>query len=198
MLLVRRATEPFRGEWALPGGVVLEREPLDGAARRVFELRTGITDAYLEQLYTLETRTRTPEPHRFRRLLRPPARRQAPGDLRRGCAGGPTGSRSRSFRTLGLRPRPDRRLCPPAAGAEDRLTPLAFRVIRDAFTMAELRAVYEIVQGEKLNASNFAKMIRGRWPVVPVKGSTSAPPTGRPAQLFRYVGEIEIPGPPKT
>ena len=52
LLLIRREAEPFAGSWALPGGIVQRREPLDAAAHRILAERTGLTVAYLEQLYT--------------------------------------------------------------------------------------------------------------------------------------------------
>ena len=36
VLLIERAADPCRGQWALPGGVLLEGESLDGAAVRKF------------------------------------------------------------------------------------------------------------------------------------------------------------------
>ena len=39
LLLIRRAGEPYRGKWALPGGFVNIDEGLDEAARRELEDR---------------------------------------------------------------------------------------------------------------------------------------------------------------
>ena len=52
LLLIRRAFSPHKGKWALPGGFVDISEGLDEAASRELKEETGVSDVYLEQLYT--------------------------------------------------------------------------------------------------------------------------------------------------
>jgi ADP-ribose pyrophosphatase YjhB (NUDIX family) len=54
VLLIRRAAEPFAGSWALPGGLLAPGESLDKAAARKLVDETGVSDVYLEQLYTFD------------------------------------------------------------------------------------------------------------------------------------------------
>jgi 8-oxo-dGTP diphosphatase len=60
VLLVRRAEEPFADFWSIPGGFLRIGESLEGAAMRVMEEKTGVTDVYLEQLYTFGKPDRDP------------------------------------------------------------------------------------------------------------------------------------------
>jgi 8-oxo-dGTP diphosphatase len=60
VLLIQRKLEPFRHAWALPGGFVRLDETLDQAARRELAEEAGVTDVYLEQLYTFAELTRDP------------------------------------------------------------------------------------------------------------------------------------------
>jgi len=60
VLLVRRGIPPFKGKWAIPGGFVLEDESLEAAARRELVEETGVSDVYLEQLYTFGEPERDP------------------------------------------------------------------------------------------------------------------------------------------
>lgn len=60
VLLVQRDREPFRGQWALPGGFVRLDETLEEAARRELREETGLDDIFLEQLYTFGTPDRDP------------------------------------------------------------------------------------------------------------------------------------------
>lgn len=52
LLLIQRGFDPAKGKWSLAGGFVQEGESLDDAASRVLRSLTGISDLYMEQLYT--------------------------------------------------------------------------------------------------------------------------------------------------
>jgi 8-oxo-dGTP diphosphatase len=52
VLLIQRAQEPFAGKWALPGGFVQLDETLEEAAMRELQEETGVSNVFLEQLYT--------------------------------------------------------------------------------------------------------------------------------------------------
>src|SRR6266581_3026515 len=60
VLLIERALAPFKGRWALPGGFVRVEETLDEAARRELIEETGLTNVFLEQLYTFGAVDRDP------------------------------------------------------------------------------------------------------------------------------------------
>ncbi len=60
VLLVRRANEPFKGRWAIPGGFIRLSENLDNAALRILKEKTNVDNIYLEQLYTFGDPLRYP------------------------------------------------------------------------------------------------------------------------------------------
>lgn len=60
ILLIKRLIDPFKGEWALPGGFVLENETLQEAAYRELAEETSVKNVYLEQLYTFSEVKRDP------------------------------------------------------------------------------------------------------------------------------------------
>ncbi len=61
VLLIERDREPFAGCWALPGGFVAPDETLERAALRELAEETGVSQVYLEQLYTSGDPGRDPE-----------------------------------------------------------------------------------------------------------------------------------------
>ena len=60
VLLVKRKMEPFKDQWAIPGGFVRKEEAIEHAARRELEEETGVKEVYLEQLYTFGKPKRDP------------------------------------------------------------------------------------------------------------------------------------------
>lgn len=52
VLLIKRGFQPEKGKWSLMGGFVSKNENADEAAARVLSDLTGISDVYMEQLYT--------------------------------------------------------------------------------------------------------------------------------------------------
>lgn len=197
ILLVQRREEPFSGAWALPGGVVRGRETLGDAATRLLAERTGLRVAYLEQLYTFDDPDRDP---RGRTLsvahyaLLPRAEAFAP-------------QAGRGVGALRWAPADD---LPPlafdhariAAYARQRLAqkiayaPLAFLLLPEQFTMADLRHVHEAIEGRPYtHLSNFQTLMRSRWDLLRVPGALDRR-TKRPAQLYRYGGPLAVSGPP--
>jgi 8-oxo-dGTP diphosphatase len=60
VLLIKRAKEPFKGRWAVPGGFVEMDEELEDAVARELKEETGLDGVELEQMYTFGTVGRDP------------------------------------------------------------------------------------------------------------------------------------------
>ena len=63
VLLIKRAREPFRGQWALPGGFVDENESLEDAAARELLEETGLHRIHLDQIGAFGDPGRDPRGH---------------------------------------------------------------------------------------------------------------------------------------
>ena len=63
LLLIKRANEPFKGQWALPGGFVDKDEPLGDAAARELQEETGLSGILLTQMHTFGNPGRDPRGH---------------------------------------------------------------------------------------------------------------------------------------
>jgi len=67
ILLLKRPNEPFKGEWALPGGYNAKGETTTEALRRIVSQKTGVDIdkdlRHIEQLYTFDNVGRDPRGH---------------------------------------------------------------------------------------------------------------------------------------
>src|SRR5690606_39724383 len=60
ILLIKRNFEPEKGKWSFIGGFLKKNENLAQAAIRVLNTLTGLSDIYMEQLYTYSKVDRDP------------------------------------------------------------------------------------------------------------------------------------------
>lgn len=60
VLLLKRNFQPAKGEWSLMGGFLKNNEAVDEAAKRILNQLTGLSDVYMEQLYTFGELDRDP------------------------------------------------------------------------------------------------------------------------------------------
>jgi 8-oxo-dGTP diphosphatase len=63
VLLIKRAREPFKGQWAFPGGFVDKDESLDDAAARELFEETALSSIHLEQIGAFGDPGRDPRGH---------------------------------------------------------------------------------------------------------------------------------------
>ena len=196
LLLVKRSEAPFAGWWALPGGVVGSDEALDAAARRVLAERTGVRQAFLEQLFTFGDPKRDPRGRTisvsYYAILpeRPSVRLEGRGSTEAGWIA------ARELPRLAF---DHTRI---ALYALKRLaqkldyTPLAFRLVPERFTLGDVRAVHQAITSQEYDLSNFNRQVLSRWQLTPVPGALDRR-TRRPARLYRYASPHEIDGPPE-
>jgi ADP-ribose pyrophosphatase YjhB (NUDIX family) len=60
VLLLKRNFQPAKGEWSLMGGFVKNDESIDESAKRILNQLTGLSELYMEQLYTFGELERDP------------------------------------------------------------------------------------------------------------------------------------------
>lgn len=60
VLLVKRGIDPFKGNWALPGGFVRMEESAEEGALRELQEETGLREAYIRQFHTFSAPNRDP------------------------------------------------------------------------------------------------------------------------------------------
>jgi 8-oxo-dGTP diphosphatase len=196
VLLVRRGQHPELGKWALPGGFVRPHEQLDEAAARELGEEAGLAQlppgVRLRQLGAYGSPDRDP-------------RMRVVSVAYLGFAADLPAARAGSDAELA-------RFWPVSDLAGDEAPQIAFdhgQIIRDGveraremlenttlaaafleepFTMADLRAVYEEVWGERIDPSNFRRKVMRQAGFIEPIGRLSPPRSpdgGRPADLYR-------------
>lgn len=189
VLLVRRAHEPFAGMWSLPGGGVGAEEGLDEAADRMLAAKSGLTEVYLEQLYTFGGVGRDPRGRLVSvayYALVPFERLAATRD-------------EVSLHELGALPELAFDHADIIAMAKERLaakleySTIALQLMPEKFTLSELQTVYECIQGETLDKRNFRKRLQSLG-CLEDTGEVYRGGNHRPAKLYRMKrpGRVEI------
>ena len=159
VLLVRRDLPPFEGRWALPGGFVRMEESVDDAARRELREETGISDVYLEQLYTFGDVNRDPRGRvvsvAYYALVNLADHRvQAATDARDAAWFGVSDVPSLSFDHDKILGAASQRL-----KGKVRYEPIGFELLPPKFTLSQLQRLYETVLERPLDKRNFRKKI---------------------------------------
>jgi 8-oxo-dGTP diphosphatase len=159
VLLIQRKLHPFQHAWALPGGFVRLDETIDEAAQRELREEAGVSDVYLEQLYTFGTLDRDPRErvvtvayyalaklgdHRIR------AATDAMGVGWFGLDDLP----KLAFDHSEIVTRAHERL-----RGKVRYAPIGFELLPGRFSLTQLQRLYEIILGTALDKRNFRKKI---------------------------------------
>jgi 8-oxo-dGTP diphosphatase len=183
VLLVRRASPPFAGRWALPGGWVHTGEGLEESARRHLLTKTGLDAAYLEQLYTFGRPDRDPREHRIAVAYYA----LVPGDP----VDPSTGEREAGWFSVDALPRQlafDNheilryalwRLRNKVSYAD-----VAFQLLPRHFTLSQLREVYEVILDRSLDPTNFRRKVETSASIIPTSGRVEGG-AHRPPRLYR-------------
>ncbi|MCC3332055.1 NUDIX hydrolase [Nocardia abscessus] len=197
VLVIERATAPYVGALALPGGFLEPGENLDQAAHRELAEETGL-DAdtlHIEQIGAYGDPDRDPRG----RVVSVCYMAMMP-DLPHPAAGGD----ARAVRWVPvetLAAQPDRLafdhhklLLDAVERARGKLsyTTLAASFCPPRFTVADLRRVYEIVWGIRLDPSNFRRKVTGVPGFLVRDDDRTAATGGRPAHLYRTGPAIHL------
>jgi 8-oxo-dGTP diphosphatase len=159
LLLIERGIEPFRGQWALPGGFVREDETLDAAALRELKEETGVEIVYLEQLYTYGELKRDP---RYRvvsvayfALVRVEGYKVEAGTDAKNARWFPVSALpALAFDHSEIIERALGRV-----RTKIQYEPLAFELLPIEFTLFQLQQLFEAILGRELDKRNFRKKI---------------------------------------
>jgi 8-oxo-dGTP diphosphatase len=185
VLLVKRAIPPFADQFAIPGGFVLDGESLDQAALRELKEETGVSEVYLEQLYSFGDPGRDP-----RGRVISVAYYALIATDRSPLIAGSDAAEARWW--------PIRKL-PPLAFDHGKIldyslerlrnkleyTTVGFQLLPERFSLSELQEMYEAILDKKLDKRNFRRKLALLKILQPTREFRRS--GRRPARLFEFV-----------
>ena len=184
VLLVRRALEPYRGRWALPGGFLRNTETAVQGAMRELREETSLEPSGLGELGVFSDLGRDPRERvitlAWYALVKPSK-----------VVGGDDAEKAAWFPIDDL---------PPLAfdhekildAAMERLRrdiyfqPVGFELLDDEFTMPDLQRLYEIILGTEFDRRNFQRKMLASGILKEYPGKKKTPHPGRHASLFSF------------
>ena len=187
VLLVKRANEPFKSKWAIPGGFIRLSEDLDRAALRILKEKTNVQNIYLEQLYTFGDPLRHPNSRvitcAYFALIRS-------DDIELSFEENTEITKVEWQKVYDL---------PPLAfdhkeiieysvkRMRERLEfcPIAFQLLPEKFTLTELQKSYELILKKKLDKRNFRKKMMSLSILKELDEYTKSV-SKRPARLYSF------------
>ena len=193
VLLINRGLAPYQGMWALPGGFINLDESLEEGARRELEEETGVSDVYLEQLYTFGEPGRDPR----ERVITVAYYALVPTDEIDIKAG----SDAEGVSWIGMQEVPELAfdhsdildMAYERLSAKLDYSTIAFQFMPREFTLPELQHVYEVILRKPMDKRNFRKRILG-LDLIEETGKDRRDGAHRPAKLYRVKdpGRIDI------
>ena len=197
-LLIQRPEHPYSGAWQLPGAFIRMDESLDQAAGRALEEKTGVTNLYIEQLYTFgevdrDPRTRVISVAYFALVdasrLKPSketaciARLDVPW---KGEAGGEVSPVIESQRLemafdhakiLGMAIKRLR--------GKLRYAPIGYELLGETFTLHDLQRIHQAILGKRINKDSFRRRMLASGELE-ATGALKKGDKHRPAALYRH------------
>jgi len=186
VLLVKRRIPPFAGQFAIPGGFVHDDEDLDQAALRELREETGVSQVYLEQLYSFGKPNRDPRGRvitvAYFALISAERQLKAGTDAAE-AIWWPTDQVS----TLAFDHAKILEYAVERLRNKLEYTTVGFQLLPKKFTLTELQEVYEAILGKKLDKRNFRRKMSLLKILKPLREYQRG--GQRPAQLYRFVAD---------
>lgn len=157
--LIQMKKKPFENKWAFPGGLVELNESVDSCAKHTLKEKTGISNIYLEQLYTAGETNRDPI-HRVVSVVYFALLNSSSITLK-------TSSKYKATAWFPIKKLPSlaydhskiAKMAYVRLQSKLTYTNIVYGLLPKHFTLSELQQVYEIILDQQLDKRNFRKKI---------------------------------------
>ncbi|ALO68417.1 ADP-ribose pyrophosphatase [Arthrobacter alpinus] len=183
--LVRRIREPFKDLWALPGGPLTQADSLQDAAARNLQDTTGLAPNYLEQLYAFGGLHRSPS-QRVVSIVYWALVQSTQAELAQ------ESENVKWFRAdrLGELAFDHNEIVDYALWRlrnKMEYGTIAYHLLGEKFTLAQVREVYEAVLDRTVDPANFRRQLKQTAHIEPTEQFLQGG-KHRPPRLYRYTG----------
>ncbi|RNA61044.1 NUDIX hydrolase [Chryseobacterium nematophagum] len=185
ILLIKRSIDPFKGGWAIPGGLVLDHENLEEAVRRELQEESGIKPDFLEQLYTFGNVDRDPRNRvvsvAYLGLVNPSYHELfADSDAEDAQWFSVHKLPKLAFDHQNIIDIALKRL-----RAKIQYQPIGFNLLNEEFPFSDLENLYRTIIGQEIDRRNFRKKIMSYGLLNETK-NVKKEGSGRPGKLFTF------------
>jgi 8-oxo-dGTP diphosphatase len=185
--LVRRIRQPYEGQWALPGGPLAPEHDLVTSARQTLESTVGISETYLEQLYSFGAVDRSPGSED--RTVSVVYWALVPRDREPAVVDGVEWFVADEIPRLAFDHNAIVEYALARLRAKITYSPIALAFVGAEFTLADLRTVHEAVLRKPLDPANFRRQVLAGGTVIPT-GTCLQGASHRPPALYRAAAPL--------
>lgn len=185
VLLIKRADNPFQGQWALPGDLVKTEEDLDDAPLRILKQLTGLDNVYLEQVHTFGKIDRHPKGRVITVAYYSLISMLKVNPVASSFAAEVQWHDVWQINSLAFDHFDIMQACLSQLQRSLKVYPIGFELLDDRFTLSQLQGLYETVMNRQLDKRNFRKKILATHLLKDEQRLQEKVPH-RPAKLYKF------------
>lgn len=186
VLLINRESDPFKGNWALPGGFPLKGETTKDTAKRILKEKVGLKDSlYIEQLYTFDTIGRDPRDNVFSVTYFALVPFETFQHIDSKHSQQPTLFDIKKLPVIAFDHKDIITYAVKRLRAKLGYTNVAYSALPRYFTFSMLQSIYEIILEQTMDKRNFRKMIEQLEIIEPTEKKLQGMKQ-RPALLYEF------------
>ncbi len=186
VLHIKRAHDPFKGLWALPGGFIHENETSQEAAMRILKEKAGVSNVYIEQLFTFDGKKRDPRGPVISIVYYALAPRDKIKFDFTERTQSPQFLSIKKLPNLGFDHKDIINYAWKRLKFKLEYTNVVYSLLPREFPFNNLQKAYEIILGHKLDKRNFRKKFV-QLGIIRQTGKILKGPRQRPAKLYKFI-----------